>query len=139
MDGGVQATGRRIGEGWCRRRQSNERGGGFATRKWGLRVLSPIERARPRFSLVRSPRAHPGGEDGLGSPDGLRAYSGGKRGTRDAAGPNNAVRMKKMPAGGLVGETAGGALSHVLLVLVAPTRTNKLYKPGLMAFFLAVL
>jgi hypothetical protein len=35
--------------------------GGFATRKWGSRVLSLTERARPRFSLVRSPRAHPGG------------------------------------------------------------------------------
>jgi hypothetical protein len=32
--------------------------------------------------------------DGLG-PDGLRAFSEGKRGTRDAAEPNNAVRMKK--------------------------------------------
>jgi hypothetical protein len=35
--------------------------GGFAMRKWGSRVLSPTERARPRFSLVQSPRAHPGG------------------------------------------------------------------------------
>jgi hypothetical protein len=26
--------------------------GGFATRKWGSRVLSLIERACPRFSLV---------------------------------------------------------------------------------------
>jgi hypothetical protein len=26
--------------------------GGFATRKWDSRVLSPIERACPRFSLV---------------------------------------------------------------------------------------
>jgi hypothetical protein len=37
--------------------------GGFATRKWGSRVLSPTERARPCFSLVRSPRAHPGGPE----------------------------------------------------------------------------
>jgi hypothetical protein len=36
-------------------------GGGFATRKWGSLVLSSTERARPCFSLVRSPRAHPGG------------------------------------------------------------------------------
>jgi hypothetical protein len=35
--------------------------GGFATRKWGSPVLSLIERARPRFSLIQSPRAHPGG------------------------------------------------------------------------------
>jgi hypothetical protein len=32
-DGEVQATGRRIGDGWCRRRQSNdERERGFASR-----------------------------------------------------------------------------------------------------------
>jgi hypothetical protein len=36
-----QATGRRIGEGWCRRRQSNKRGGGFTSIKWwGSCVLS---------------------------------------------------------------------------------------------------
>jgi hypothetical protein len=33
--------------------------GGFATRKWGSHVLSPTERARPRFSLVRSPKSAP--------------------------------------------------------------------------------
>jgi hypothetical protein len=38
-----------------------EEEGAFATKKWGSRVLSLTERARPRFSLARSPRAHPGG------------------------------------------------------------------------------
>jgi hypothetical protein len=103
--------------------------GGFATRKWGSCVLLPTERACPRFSLVRSPRAHPGGAgDGLGSPDGLRAYSGGKRGTGGTAGPNNAVRMKKKPVESLVEETGGGALG-------SPARqqsrvlTDSIYKP----------
>jgi hypothetical protein len=41
-------------------------GGGFATRKWGSRVLSLTKRPLLRFSLVRSPRAR----DGLDSPDG---------------------------------------------------------------------
>jgi hypothetical protein len=35
--------------------------GGFATRLYGLRVLSSIERACSRFYLVRSPPACPGG------------------------------------------------------------------------------
>jgi hypothetical protein len=48
----------------------------------------------------------------MGSPDGLKAKSGRKRGAGDAAGPNNAVRMKKRVAGGLVGETAGDALKQ---------------------------
>jgi hypothetical protein len=43
--------------------------GGFATRKWGSRVLLPTERARPHFSLVRSPQAHP---EGLGMTWALR-------------------------------------------------------------------
>jgi hypothetical protein len=44
-------------------RATREGGGGFAMRKWGSRVLSPTERARPCFSIVRSPRAHPGGAE----------------------------------------------------------------------------
>jgi hypothetical protein len=42
-------------------RATREGEGGFTTRKWGSRVLSLTERACPFFSLVRSPRAHPGG------------------------------------------------------------------------------
>jgi hypothetical protein len=102
-----------IGEGWCRRRQSNERGGGegICDEKVGF-ACSLADRAGPSplFSRPESPSAPRGAGDGLGSPDGLRPYSGGKRGTGGAAEPNNAVRMKKRASGGLVGETAGDAL-----------------------------
>jgi hypothetical protein len=82
--------------------------------KWReLPFLWPTPRARSTFRafLFRSesltaPRK---AEDGLGSPDGLRAYSEGKRGTGGTAGPNNAVRIKKRAAGSLVGETARDA------------------------------
>jgi hypothetical protein len=56
-------------------------------------MLSPTERARLRFSLVLSPRAHPGAGDGLDSLDGLKTKSEGKQGTGGAAGPNNADRI----------------------------------------------
>jgi hypothetical protein len=73
----VQATGWRIGEGFCRRRQSNERGGGICDEKVGF-ACSLADRAGPSplFSRPESPSAPRGGGDGLGSPDGLRAYSG---------------------------------------------------------------
>jgi hypothetical protein len=107
----VQVTGRRIGEGWCRRRYSNERGGGNLRRESGVRVFSRRQSGLvPLFSRPESPSAPRGAGDGLASPDGLRAYSGGKREIGGAAGPNNIVRIKKMPARGLVGETAGDAV-----------------------------
>jgi hypothetical protein len=90
--------------------------GGFATRKWwGSCVLLPIERARPSFSLIRSPRAHPGGAgDGLGSPDGLRAYSGGNEEPGAQLDRITPSRRKKTPTIDLVGETAGDALSSLM-------------------------
>jgi hypothetical protein len=110
----VQATGRRIGEGWCRRRQSNERGGGggICDEKVGF-TCSLADRAdlSPLFSRPESPSAPRGAGDGQGSPDGLRPYSRGKRGTGGAARPNYAIRMKKRASGGLVWETAGDALT----------------------------
>jgi hypothetical protein len=73
----------------------------------------------PLFSHPESPSAPRGaGEDGLGSPDGLRPYFGGKQGTGGATGPNNAARIKKKATGGLVGETAGGALRQVACLLL---------------------
>jgi hypothetical protein len=48
--------------------------------------------------------------DGLGSLDGLRPKSGGKREIGGATGPFFAFRMKKMAAGGLAGLMAGDAL-----------------------------
>jgi hypothetical protein len=111
----VQATGQRIGEGWCRRRQSNEgRGRGICNEKVGF-ACSLTDRADPSplFSRSESPSAPRGAGDGLGSPDGLRPYSGGKRGTGGAAGPNYAVRMREKKASeGLVGETAGDVLTE---------------------------
>jgi hypothetical protein len=65
----------------------------------------------PLFSCPDSSSAPRDVGDGLGSPDGFRPISRGKQGTGGAARPNNAVRMKKRGAGGLVRETAGGALS----------------------------
>jgi hypothetical protein len=84
---------------------------GFATRKWGSRVLSPTERACPRFSLIWSPRAHPGSQGLPGLSGWIKALFRGKRGTGGAAGLNYAVRMEKRASGGLIGETAGDALS----------------------------
>jgi hypothetical protein len=49
--------------------------------------------------------------DDLGSPDGLRAYFGGKRETEDAAESNNAVRMKKKR---LSGASSGRRLEMLL-------------------------
>jgi hypothetical protein len=71
-DGGVQATGQRIGEGWCRRRQSNEgRERGICDQIVGF-VCSLADRAGPSllFSHPESPSAPRGTGDGLGSPDG---------------------------------------------------------------------
>jgi hypothetical protein len=86
--------------------------GGICDEKVGF-AYSLVDRAGPSplFSRPESPSTPRGAGDGQGSPDGLRPYSGGKRGTRGAAGPNYAVRMKKRASGGLVGETAGDALT----------------------------
>jgi hypothetical protein len=68
-------------------------------------IFSSTERACLRFSLVRTPRAHPGRP---GMAWGFMPFFGGKRETGDVAGSNNA--MKKTGARVLVGETDGGAL-----------------------------
>jgi hypothetical protein len=71
-DGEVQATGRRIGEGWCRRRQSNEgRKRGICDQIVGF-ACSLADRAGPfpLFSRPESPSASRGTGDGLGSSDG---------------------------------------------------------------------
>jgi hypothetical protein len=94
-DGEVQAIGRQIGEGWCRRRQSNE------GREWGIYdqivgfACSLADRAGPfpLFSRPESPSALLGTGDGLGSPDGLRPKSGRKRRTGGATESNTAVRI----------------------------------------------
>jgi hypothetical protein len=94
-DGEVQATGRRIGGGWCRWRQSNDgRERGICVQIVGF-ACSLTDRADPfpLFSRPESPSAPWGTGDGLGSPDGLRPKSGEKRGTGGATGPNTAVRM----------------------------------------------
>jgi hypothetical protein len=94
-DGEVQATGRRIGEGWCRRRQSND----GREREICIQIVgfacSLANRAGPflLFSCSESPSAPRETGDGLDSPNGLRPKSGGKRGTRGTTGPNTAVRM----------------------------------------------
>jgi hypothetical protein len=69
---GVQATGRRIGEGWCRRQQSNEgRERGICDQIVGF-ACSLTDRAGPSplFSRPESSSAPRGAGDGLGSPDG---------------------------------------------------------------------
>jgi hypothetical protein len=93
-DGEVQATGQRIGEGWCRRRQSNDgRERGICGQIVGFaRSLANRAGPFPLFSRPESPRAPRGTGVGLGSPDGFRAKSGGKRGTGGATGPNTAMR-----------------------------------------------
>jgi hypothetical protein len=94
-DGEVQATGRWTGEGWCQRRQSiNGRERRICVQIIGF-ACSLADRAGPfpLFSHPESPSAPRGTGDGLGSPDGLRPKSGGKRGTGGATGPNIAVRM----------------------------------------------
>jgi hypothetical protein len=71
-DGGVQSTGWRIGEGWCRRRQSNEgRERGIYDQIVGF-ACSLADRAGPfpLFSRPESLSALRGTGDGLGSPDG---------------------------------------------------------------------
>jgi hypothetical protein len=64
----VQATGRRISEGWCRRRHSNKRGGGICNKKVGF-ACSLTDRAGPYalFSRPESPTAPRDAGDGLGS------------------------------------------------------------------------
>jgi hypothetical protein len=96
-DDGVQATARRIGEGWCRRRQSNEgRERGICDQIVGF-ACSLADRAglSPLFSRSESPSTPRGTEDGLGSPDRLRPKSGGKRGTGNTTRPFFTVRIKK--------------------------------------------
>jgi hypothetical protein len=70
----------------------------------------PTPRARSTFRMflfrLESPTAPRKAGDGLDSPDGLRTYSGKKRGTGGAARPNNAVRIKK----GLPGASSGRRL-----------------------------
>jgi hypothetical protein len=56
--------------------------------------------------------------DGLGSSDGLRPKSEGKRETRGATRPFFAVRMKKTAAEGLVGLVAGDALMLFFIVKI---------------------
>jgi hypothetical protein len=94
-DGEVQATGRRIGEGWCRRRQSNDgRERGIYVQIVGFACyLTDRAGPFPLFSRPESPSAPRGTGDGLGSPDGLRPKSRGKRGTGDAIEPNTTVQM----------------------------------------------
>jgi hypothetical protein len=94
-DDEVQATGRRIGEGWCRRRHSNDgRERGICDQNVGF-VCSLADRAGPfpLFSHPESPSAPRGTGDGLGLPDGLSPKSRGKRETGGATGPKTAVRM----------------------------------------------
>jgi hypothetical protein len=95
------ATEQQEGRGDLRR----ESGG---VRVFSRRLSGPV----PAFLTSGVPERTPGAGDGLSSPDGLKAKSRGKRGAGGAAGPNNAVRMKKMAAGGLVGETAGDSLTY---------------------------
>jgi hypothetical protein len=79
-DGEVQATGRRIGEGWCRQRQSNDgRERGICVQIIGFaRSLANRAGPFPLFSYPESPSAPRGTGVGLGSPDGFRPKSGGK-------------------------------------------------------------
>jgi hypothetical protein len=55
----------------------------------------------------------PGGGDGLGSPDGLRAYSRGKKEPGTRLGRITPSGWKKTHVGDLVRETAGDALTMV--------------------------
>jgi hypothetical protein len=64
------------------------------------RVHTPF---RAKIFRPESPSAPRGAGGGVGSPDGLRAKSGRKRGTGDATGPNFAVRIKKRRSGTLWG------------------------------------
>jgi hypothetical protein len=87
----------RFGEGCCRRRHSNEgRERGICDQIVGF-ACSLADRVGLflLFSRPESPSAPQGTGDGLGSPDGLRPKSGGKRGIEGATGPFFAVRMKK--------------------------------------------
>jgi hypothetical protein len=80
-----------FGEGWCRRRQSNEgRERGICDQIVGF-AYSLADRAGPSplFSHPEYPSAPRETGDGLGSPDGWRPKSGGKQGTRGATWTNN--------------------------------------------------
>jgi hypothetical protein len=100
-DDGVQATGRPISEGYCRRRQSNERREREICDQIVGFACSLADRAGPflLFSRPESPSVPRGTGDGLGSPDGLMPKSGGKRETGGTTGPFFAVRMKKQLPG----------------------------------------
>jgi hypothetical protein len=103
----------RFGEGCCRRRPSNEgRERGVCDQIVGF-ACSLVDRAGPfpLFSRLKSPNAPWRIGDGVGSPDGLRPKSEGKRGTGGATEPYFAVRMKKTAAGDLAGLVAGDALT----------------------------
>jgi hypothetical protein len=67
----VQATGRRIGEGWCRRRQSNKgRERGICDQIVGFACsLADSAGSSPLFSRPESPSTPRGAGDGLSSPD----------------------------------------------------------------------
>jgi hypothetical protein len=96
--------------------------GGFCDKKVGF-VCSLADRAGPSplFSRPESPSAPQGAGDGLGSPDGLRPYSRGKRGTEDAAKPNNTVPMKKK---GRRGPSSGRRLEMLLLLHLTCVQRN---------------
>jgi hypothetical protein len=92
----VQATGRRIGEGWCRRQQSNKRGGGDLQRESGVRVFSHRQSGPvPAFLSSGVPEHTPGSQGLPGLSGWIKALFWGKRGTGGAAGLNYAVRMEK--------------------------------------------
>jgi hypothetical protein len=78
--------------------------GGICDEKVGF-TCSLADRAglSPLFSRSESPSVPRGAGDGLGSPDGLRPYSGGKQGTGGTAVPNYTVQIKKGRPGALSG------------------------------------
>jgi hypothetical protein len=85
---------------------------GFTSKLYGLRVLSPTERARFRFSLVRSPRAHPGGP---GLAWARRMDLGPNPGENEEPG----ARLGRIPPSGCKkrppGAKSGGRLEMLLL------------------------
>jgi hypothetical protein len=68
----------------------------------------------PLFTRPESPIGPRGAGDGLGSPDGLRAYSGGNEEPGAQLDRITPSRRKKTPTIDLVGETAGDALSSLM-------------------------
>jgi hypothetical protein len=92
-DGKVQATGRQIGEGWYRRRQSNgERERGICDQILGFDCsLTNRTGPFPLFSRPESPSTPRGTGDGLGSPDRWRPKSEGNREIGGTSGPIYAV------------------------------------------------